>query len=268
MSEIETDVTQERVLARTLIELRETYTRAKMLLPAVSLQEMLMLAGAVEQAKSAGMKTTPRKQGAEPEEEVLVAGSSLTVSTGKGKQTMALVVAVAKLLTDGPMSVREILDAFKEKGWKLNTKTSYPMRVLRKALSRSDQHFATVHEGHNIKFKLKTSKRPTKQGKPKLTAWQTQQRNRAGSRDKIVKTLAGVREPISIAALAEKMGRKNSVGIVPVMISLADAGAVKKVKKGDETLWDPVKDKLKEYGAANSVAFTKAHVSMLNGVSN
>jgi hypothetical protein len=54
---IESDVNQERQLVRTLIELREVFTRAKMLLPSISLAEMLTLAGAMEQAKTAGMKT-------------------------------------------------------------------------------------------------------------------------------------------------------------------------------------------------------------------
>ena len=276
-SEIESDVNQERLLARTLMELRQVFTRAKLLLPSLNLQQILMLAGAVEQAKTDGMRVKPKPT-------VVVAGfdglhvpvvrNSLTVTIDKKKVHVA--VAAAKAITEkGPLSVRELLDTFEAKGWKLNSKSSYPMQIVRNVLQRHDDHFAASTDGGVVKFRIKEPKAKAakdenhpKETKEKKTPWRAQKDARAEARDAIVKTLVTVREPITIAALAEKMGRPNGAGIVPVMISLVEHGAVKKIERGGETLWDPKPDKLKEYSKANSTAFTKEHVSLLNGVSN
>lgn len=267
----QTDISSERALAKSLLELREVYTRVRLLLPSLSLQEMLVLSGAIEQAKTAGMKakalpaaTAPAAK-PETEEDGPSTSTGLTV-TIDGSRT-PLITAVRRLIAEfGPLSTRDIVGKFEEKGWVFNSRSTHPVSILRGALKRSD--LAQLNENGFIKFRLKDTKsaKPPASKKGKKTAWQAQRDDRAASRDQILKTLSTVREPITIAQLATKMGRSNGQGIVPVMMSLAQFGAVKKSTKGEETFWEPNRDSLKEYASQiGASVFTKGDVALLNG---
>ncbi len=284
MDKIESDVNQERLLARTLIDLRQAYTRARMLLPALSMPEMLMLSGAIEQAKTEGMKTrtevkalpaSKRKQEAATDEvglnedEFPVASGSLSVTAGKTRVHMA--VAAAKILAkDGPLSVRGLLEAIEARGWKLDSKSPNAPQIVRNFLKRNAKYFGSSVKDGEVRFRLKGAK--VVEALPKRTAkktpWRQKKDERNASRVMIIKALEKVSGPVSIRDIAEKMGRDTGAGIVPVMVALQDAGAVKKVKKDGDTLWDPNPEKLRDYKTSLNGMFTKDHVNVLNGVSH
>lgn len=268
----QTDISQERALAKSLIELREVYTRVRLLLPSLSLQEMLVLSGAVEQAKTAGMKakslpTATAQAAAKPETEENGPSTSTGLTVTIDGSRTPLITAVRQLITEfGPLSTRDIIGKFEEKGWTFNSRSTHPGSILRGALKRSD--LGQLNENGFIKFRLKDTKsgKPPASKKGKKTAWQARRDDRAASRDQILKALSTVREPITIAQLAAKMGRSNGQGIVPVMMSLAQFGAVKKSTKGDETFWEPNRDSIKEYASQfGASVFTKGDVALLNG---
>jgi hypothetical protein len=194
--------------------------------------------------------------------------TTLTVS-GRDGTKKPLADVLDKLLAKEPMSVRNILAKFEHEGWRFNTSSSYPSAVLRGFLKRQGYSFA--YEGTKTMFSPRKdsdlgSKTP-KTGKGKRTAWQAQRDDRAKSKAQIIHALSVTREPISIAAIGEKLGRTNGVGIVPVLVSLHEYGAVKKLSKGGETLWDPVPDKLKNYSTEFEVRL-RARRPVLNGVNH
>lgn len=276
MAEIESDVNQERVLAKTLIELRQTYTRAKLLLPAVSLQEMLTLAGAMEQARTEGMKMksepkalpakprSPKSKPAAQEEpkpteeprdipvKMFVNSPTVTI----GRSSVHVVVAIARLLVKEPMTIPEMLEAFEKRGWKLNTKTDFIYQVLRGQLDRHEEYFkSTKRPDGSVVYMMKNivTKKPT-QTNPDLK--------------EVVKALI-TDGPITAADLALKVGRTNGQGLGPLLTSMRDSGAVKKkvatVDGQEVTQWVPNADKLREYEAQRTNGFTSEHVAVLNG---
>jgi hypothetical protein len=285
MAEIESNVTHERLLARTLVDLREVFTRAKMLLPAVSLQEMLMLAGAMEQAKTSGMKTQkePQDTPARPKKRPgkVARGKAgklthkpavLTATNAKG-QTSPLVPVIAKIIAsgNGPMSVESILSHIEAVGLKVNTTAGDLMRTVRGTIIRNSQGPGAVFKkitlaNRAVEYKLnkrgltkKASKRaptPRASRRPSKTKDVEQVRSEAL---RILTSHGG--GPLTIQHVAGKLGLENGQRLVPLFVSLAEFGGLKKtVGDNDETLWDPIKAKIREYAAERATVAT-------NGVS-
>lgn len=284
MNKIESDVSHERLLAKTLIELRETFTRARMLLPSLSLPEMLTIAGAMEQAKTEGMKhlgqalrtdtkALPARSKKAPSafeipgaiEDVPVLGNSLSVTIGK--KEVHMVVAAARLLVNGPLTIREMLDAMEKKGWKINSDSEHVYQIVRGLLVRQSKYFKSTNDNGSVKFALKRLKAQSKPVRVRKEA-------KAELRAKVVKTLSATDGTITTAALAEKLGLPNGQGLVPLLVSMKNHGAIKKSVKnvdGEEvTLWTPNADKLQAYHSerSNGHVFNKGHVDALNGVSH
>ncbi len=255
----ESNVNQERLLAQTLVELREVYTRARMLLPALSMPELLMLSGAIEQAKTAGMaktkagpraKTSRRKAPANPRK------SSLSVFVGKDQKEFAF---VASLLMEkkGPMTVRALLDTIKDRGWKLNTKSEWASQIVRVYLKRRKDLFTCSQVDGEMRFRLVGKRGRPAKAKGASSSWRAQKDARAKQREEVIRTLKRAESPLTINELGTKMGRKNGVGLVPILRAFQERGLVKQLPQGadQEPLWDPVKDKLRAY----------KEPSMLNG---
>lgn len=291
MTQIESEVTQERQLAKTLVDLRQSYTRAKMLLPAVGFAEMMLLAGAVEQAKSEGMSArkgrpplattvplVPRLSSAEGP------GTRLMVSKGKG-----VVVSVLRALTDllkehkKPMSVRDILEGLAAKSWVLNSSSDHIDTILRCVLTRHRDIFKSVKKGNRIQYMARQE--PVKRVRTRSTAKATPavemkpvkriRPSRVKNPPKVdssklrglaVTTLmAHHGKPLTLAALAEKMGVDDARRIVALLSSLQKHGGVKQIKKDDTTIvWSPIRDTLKTLGGKTESSESSAQ----NGVSH
>lgn len=279
------EVQHERALARTFVELRQVVTRIRMAFPNLTIVEILMLAGIVEQAKSEGMKelgqslrrvppkkappALPAKASAPPPVKSkptppFERGLKVTVGT---KNVPFITVASRLLVERGPMTLREIFDTFEEKGWKINTKSPHMQQVVRALLTREDKTFQKVASPNNeVKFRARANnpKRTHAASNPKGAP------SKEVVRKQTLRLLAASHgKPISIADLAEKLKIPNAQRLVPLLVSLSESGAVKKLTKGDETLWEPFKDKIKAYDTERGgIVFSKAHVEALNGVAH
>jgi hypothetical protein len=283
MSTDVSDVQQERLLARTLVELRESVTRARMLLPALSLQDLIMLAGAVEQAKTEGMKvsgtpsqeTKPRRL--RPSRPVTTMQPVVVQPVETPKPKLLLVrtdkgdVLVAEAVTNllrraNPKTVRELLDMFEEKHWKLLTTSPHPAQILRMSLERNDNLFQRIVKKEGDKSVARFARR---EGKTKRTKGHPRAA-KVYIGDQILKALAALTKPISTAELAKKINVERIQSLIPRLVSLRAYGAVKNTQKDGAHYWFPVIDKLQEYDANHNgtAFFSKADAKALNGVSH
>ena len=276
---IETDVEKERELAKALLELRSTFTRVSVMLPLLPLEDLLMLAGVVEQAKTEGMKKpiaeakkaakTAKAAKAEADEEaraipdVPIQDNSLTVTIGKTK-VHAMVAAAKLIVQKGPLTVNELIEGIQAKGWKLNSNSEHVYQIVRGLLVRQEKYFKAVNKDGTVKFDLRGRAKPAT---PKIRKRKEKTSDKV--RADVLRTLASVRKPITTPELAEKVGLSSGQGLVPLLVSLKEHGAVKKVVQDEVTAWDPNREKLKEYDAARGHGvFTNGHVQALNGVSH
>ena len=243
----ESDVNQERRLARTLSELREVFTRAKMFLPAVSFTEMLLLAGAVEQAKSEGMSARRgRPPGIASKQAVqavpaLPASPSpsgkvvkrIRLSVGMKNKVVQILPALCMLLDkQKPMTVRQIIESMDAKGWKLNTMSSDVITTVRGVLNRHTKLFKSIVEDgavlYSLTYKQETSKR-TKKLSPKKDA--------RPLREAVTAALLAHGRPITGPDLAKKMGIDNAQRLSMLLVSLRSKGSIKKISKNGTLFW-------------------------------
>jgi hypothetical protein len=269
MAEIESSITEERSLARTLLDLREAYTRARMKLPGSSLPELLMLAGAVEQAKTEGMRTkTGQKALATTSQVTRPASHTMMVSTG-GKKPIYIVAAVSKLLEKSPLSIKETIATFEKLGWKIKTSSNDPSRTIRQLLERHKETFERVESATGgVRYKLKGAQKATGKSAPKVKSTGKKHLVKKAT-GRIIRALYEHNgKPLLSVDLAKMAGLASGQGLSPLLRSMRKEGAIKRVsvgKDGKDSLWDPVKEKLREYDAKHGgFAFSKGP-AQLNG---
>ncbi len=284
-TDVVSDVTQERLLARTLVELREVVTRARMMLPALSLHDLLMLAGAVEQAKTEGMKLRPKREDKPPIEEpevmqpvlavpLVKKPKSLMVHTDKGEDLTVVDAVKSVLSRNGSKTVREILDAFEVRGWKLITTSPYPTQILRMYLERNDDVFQRTSRKEGDKPVARFSRKEVKAKATKdVKAKEPKGHPRAAKvyiGDQIIRTLASLTKPVSTADLAKKINVERIQSLIPLLVSLRTYGAIKDTQKDGTHHWFPVIEKLRKYDAEHkgTAFFSKEDAKALNGVSH
>jgi hypothetical protein len=346
--ETQNNVTREREVASALLELRAVYTRVRLLLPSIPLEEVISLSGVVEQAVTLSMRKQ-QKELAKPLRPVYSSKSfpkgSMTQIDGdpkktargpmsvlQGKERVPVLTAVEEILTkEGPLTVPMIVACMKARGWRLFSMQKSHVGAIRGAMASEPKRFPRSGTGKQTTYRTAASK-PVKQVAPtpdadaplSLIHWmisvmpvnqamnaedilkllkarhfvpnsadpakyvrtvlaqnpkvfkrtdrgmyalrKSAKRGPGGEEAKnhmrvdVLRALAKQEEAISTPDLCKLVGVENGQSMSPLLNSLNEFGAVKKVEKDNATLWAPVKDKLKEYDAARGGrAFSNGH---------
>lgn len=276
MTQIESNVNQERTLARTLIELSNVFTRTRLMLPSASIQEILLLAGAVEQAKSEGLsirKGRPVGSKNKPAVEVVAGGpvrvKALSPSPEKGfpqlvgikkvrlkvtinKKPVPVLEALCLFLTEQkePQTVRQVVEGFEARGWKINSASKKPLAAaFRLILNRHTNVFKSVAKEGAVLYSMK-NQAPAKSTKRTRDRF-TKESQRV--REAVIATITTYGKPISTPDLAKKMNIDNAQRLSTLMVSLHNRGTLQKSSKNGAILWTLNKDAAKMLNGAAPV---------------
>jgi hypothetical protein len=167
---IESSAHHEREVANDLLALRAIYTRVSLAFPTLDLAQLLMLSGVVEQAKTTSMlkveKTDKTKVGRPWNSSTVVEERNVRgpIIVRQGKEEAPVLDAVEMILKKkGPLTTPDILKAFADNGWVVQTMQKNVVGAVRGAIANASDRFTRSGEGKKTRFHIKNTK-------PKTTA--------------------------------------------------------------------------------------------------